>query len=372
MPYLHWETDRRRETISRLIDIESDKFRQTQKGEKQQKKTSRQKEREKLTERSKDDMERRKIKHPKEGAEDPESQNKLLQTVDLALYQLFRRRREARRGERPHIDDSGRLIVMSALGQYLVDAARLYEAMSTFRDQRMLEKYLFHDPPLHPRRTLDQSYYWTLRTTKARDRDQVIYRDTKLDFIHKLQEAEKPKHSWIKRHSSPQQPLNRTTNSATPVTGEEPAHGPGDHGTAQYVEGDVSLLMKWTHHSETTDEHGCDQCKSDIKRVSQLIMVDQLWMWVLDEHTIITSFPRRYGSNKHDLSGVHRSIRARLKSFRKNQVRSVYDLALIILDECSNTFFDRTRADVSYIVVSQSDSYGCKLTEIFFRRANRK
>ncbi|KAJ4415913.1 hypothetical protein N0V85_002493 [Neurospora sp. IMI 360204] len=353
MPYLHWETDRRRETISRLIDVESDKFRRNRKEEKKKKKENRQQERLKLTKLSEIDIDKRKIRHASEGAEDPESQNNLLETFDLALHQLFRRRREARRDKRPYIDDSGRLIVMSALGQYLVDAARLYDAMSTYRDQRMLEKYLFHDPPLHPRRTLDQSYYWTLRTTKARDRDQVIYRDTKLDFIHKLQEAEKPKHSlWIKSHSSPQQPLNRTTNSTTPVTVEEPAHGPGDHGIAQYVEDDVSPLMKWTHHSETTDEHGCDQCKSDIKKVSQLIMVDQLWMWVLDEHTIITSFPRRYGSNKHDLSGVHRSIRARLKSFRKNQVRSVYDLALIILDECSNTFFDRARADTNQHTIS--------------------
>ncbi len=76
-------------------------------------------------------------------------------------------------------------------------------------------------------------------------------------------------------------------------------------------------------------------------------MVDQLWMWVLDERTIITSFPKRYGFNKHDLSGVHRSIRERLRTARKNQIRSVYDLALIILDECSNTLFDRVKTKVS-------------------------
>lgn len=372
MPYLHWETDRRRETISRLIDVESDKFRRNRKEEKKKKKEDRQKERSKLTKLSENDIDRRKIRHPREGAEDPESQNKLLETVDLALHQLFRRRRIARPDEKPYIDDSGRLIVMSALGQYLVDAARLYEAMSTYRDQRMLEKYLFHDPPLHPRRTLDQSYYWTLRTTKARDRDQVIYRDTKLDFIHKLQEAENPKHSlWTKRHSS-QQNSNRAANSTIPMTNEKLSHGHGDGGTTPQDEDDVSPLLKWSHHSETTDELGCDQCKSDIKKVSQLIMVDQLWMWVLDEHTIITSFPRRYGSNKHDLSGVHRSIRDRLKSFRKNQVRSVYDLALIILDECSNTFFDRTRADVSYIAQSQSVIYRGKLTKSVFRRGSHK
>lgn len=371
MPYLHWETDRRRETISRLIDIESDKFRQNQRREKQLKKKNRQGEREKLTDLSREDMDRRKIRHPKEGAEDPETQNKLLETVDLALYQLFRRRRSAQSGERPYIDDSGRLIVMSALGQYLVDAARLYEAMSTFRDQRMLEKYLFHDPPLHPRRTLDQSYYWTLRTTKGRDRDQVIYRDTKLDIIHKLQEAEKPKHSfWNKLQKTPQQHPNRATNGVSSTAVGDQTRVPGNSGASQHAEDDMPPLMRWSQHSDTTDEQGCDQCKSDIKKVSQLIMVDQLWMWVLDEHTIITSFPRRYGSNKHDLSGVHRSIRARLKSFRKNQVRSVYDLALIILDECSNTFFDRTRTDVSYKAQLHTNNYGHKLT--FNRRANRK
>lgn len=342
MPYLHWETDRRRETISRLIDIESDKFRRKQRKEKQDNKKKRQKERLKLTEFSKNDIESRKIKHPKEDAD--ESRNKLVDAVDLAIYQLFRRRREDKLSGRPYIDDSGRLIVLSALGQYLVDAARLYEAMSTFRDQRMLEKYLFHDPPLHPRRTLDQSYYWTLRTTKARDRDQVIYRDTKLDFIHKLQETGEPKRRlWtkLKRLSLPHS-TGATSSATLPTTGD-PVPLPGNNDPVQHTGDDV--LMKWMHHTETTDEQGCDQCKSDIKKVSQLIMVDQLWMWVLDEHTIITSFPRRYGSNKHDLSGVHRSIRARLKSFRKNEVRSVYDLALIILDECSNTFFDRTRTD---------------------------
>ncbi|KAI3393589.1 hypothetical protein diail_3893, partial [Diaporthe ilicicola] len=72
-------------------------------------------------------------------------------------------------------------------------------------------------------------------------------------------------------------------------------------------------------------------------------MVDQLWMWILDEKTIITCFPKRYGANKKDSSGVHKSIRWRMKGLRKDHIRTVFDLALIILDECSNTFFDRTK-----------------------------
>ena len=67
-------------------------------------------------------------------------------------------------------------------------------------------------------------------------------------------------------------------------------------------------------------------------------------MWILDENTIITSYPRRYGHNKPDPSGVHKSIRMRLKTMPRYELRSAYDLALIILDECSNTFFDRAKA----------------------------
>jgi hypothetical protein len=59
--------------------------------------------------------------------------------------------------------------------------------------------------------------------------------------------------------------------------------------------------------------------------------------------TIITSFPKRYGRNKPDPSAVHKSIRLRLKVARKNEIRSIYDLALIIIDECSKVFFDRAK-----------------------------
>jgi hypothetical protein len=73
-------------------------------------------------------------------------------------------------------------------------------------------------------------------------------------------------------------------------------------------------------------------------------MVDQLWLWILDEKTIITSFPRRWGKNIADPSAVHKSIRARLKAAREDEIRSVFDLALIIADQCSRVFFDRTRS----------------------------
>lgn len=40
------------------------------------------------------------------------------------------------------------------LGQYLIDSARLYEGITNYRDKKLLHKYLHVDPPIHPRRTL--------------------------------------------------------------------------------------------------------------------------------------------------------------------------------------------------------------------------
>lgn len=60
--------------------------------------------------------------------------------------------------------------------------------------------------------------------------------------------------------------------------------------------------------------------------------------------TIITSFPRRWSKIKPDPSDVHKSLRRRLMAARKDEIRSAYDLALIIIDECSRVFFNRTKS----------------------------
>lgn len=67
-------------------------------------------------------------------------------------------------------------------------------------------------------------------------------------------------------------------------------------------------------------------------------------MFILIEIVVDTKgTTQRYGANKNDVSGVHKSIRLRIGQGRPEQVKSVFDLAIIILDECSNAFFDRTR-----------------------------
>lgn len=150
----------------------------------------------------------------------------------------------------------------------------MWEMMDVELDERLLQQGLvgkdLKEPSLHIRRTLDQSYFLTLEDTTKRDRDQVVYRETQL--------------SW------------------------------------------------------TTSMN-----------VTRVVMVDQLWLWILDEReqqpsqslylppppltniipwhqdTIITSFPRRWGRNKPDSSGIHKSLRDRL-AHMDGEIHSVWHL----------------------------------------------
>ncbi|KXH38946.1 hypothetical protein CSIM01_06083 [Colletotrichum simmondsii] len=364
MPYLHWEEDRKRDKMAKIIDKESErnreeheKQRNTARAERVQKRTYKPTTTNDKQVRNLLEPDLCRIKHHdkvspihkasilsawKKNAGGNSNGKHAKTMADVAGGFAMQAPVEHEHDSDGHnlwsvpklkCSDHGRLQVENKLGQFLLDSARLYEAMSMYRDQCLVEKYLHHDPPLHPRRTLDQSYYWTLKTTKARDRDQVVYRGTTMDErnIHRFRECRGDPAQSCKD----KKPFWR---SAAPLTPEQnpdfDVTGPPGNNFGRY---------KWDGHWKKTDEDGCDHCRDEIRKVSRIVMVDQLWMWILDKRTIITSFPKRYGANKSDPSGVHKSIRTRIKHARKNQIRSVFDVALIILDECSNTFFDRTK-----------------------------
>ncbi len=105
-----------------------------------------------------------------------------------------------------------------ALGKLLLSAAALLEDMEFHVEEQLTLRYLHENPPLHPRRTLDQFYYGALKNTGTRDRDQVVYRET-----------------------TPEQ------------------------------------------HKCNVKYESCNQCGEDIRKVPRLVMVDQLWLWILDE-----------------------------------------------------------------------------------------
>lgn len=72
-----------------------------------------------------------------------------------------------------------------------MNVAKLWEAMDTEAEERLLKHGLdpqgidtenSREPALHIRRTLDQSYFLNLDDTTRRDRDQVVYRATRLPW----------------------------------------------------------------------------------------------------------------------------------------------------------------------------------------------
>ncbi|KAB5586057.1 hypothetical protein GE09DRAFT_51240 [Coniochaeta sp. 2T2.1] len=132
------------------------------------------------------------------------------------------------------------------------------------------------------------------------------------------------------------------------------------------LEPDTRLTRKFLHHKpplhirRTLDQYYfltlADTSKRDRDQVvyratnwglkqpsrnARIVMVDQLWLWILDDHTIISAFPRRWGRNKPDSSGVHKCLRERMHAMKS--IDSVHHLALIIIEQCSKVFFDRTK-----------------------------
>ncbi|RYP64820.1 hypothetical protein DL771_008600 [Monosporascus sp. 5C6A] len=300
---------------------------------------------------------------------------------------------------------NGRLIFSKPLAQLLYDASRLMEEIENYRDKKMIQCYLYpksKDRPslsLHPRRTLDQAYYCSRRNQSSRGRDQVVYRGTtpKKDLWHtwkrefgrdqgrvvwgcrvnqtvgiqkrraRLADVDildpyARKYTKTKRrcrvcmsaipHRRGACPKDDDITEPSDVDSEEGCPFCGSVGWAcgcskvdirDPAEPERVIYSFPPENPDKGTDSPCRACRDNIRKLSRVVMVDQLWMWILDEHTILTFFPRRYGYNRQDLTGIHKTIRTSLEDDTEKQMMSVFDLALIILSACTKPFFDRTR-----------------------------
>ncbi|KAK1773784.1 hypothetical protein QBC45DRAFT_455261 [Copromyces sp. CBS 386.78] len=324
MPYLHWETNRVRQTISRIIDGNSDRQRQNDRTKKEQQKAHRVENRSELPRPDGKKVEER------AGRSNFLTRARRLNTVGTTLTSTIERILLPRGvSENVGIDATGRLQVRSELGQYLIDAARLYEAMLMFRDRKLVERYLFHDAPFHPRRTLRQCINRGFKSTVSRDKDQTVCQETGCDA--------EPFYKFV---SLPTDFMGLGQRIITEIDKAK----------------QLRLQRPWREHYAYADPHGCEECRQNIMQVQRLIMVDQLWMWILDEQTIITSFPQSWEkSSKQTINGIHESVRARLRPLGTtqidDQVQSIYEIGLIILTECCSVLLDRTNLDSQFQVI---------------------
>ncbi|KAH8648301.1 hypothetical protein BGZ60DRAFT_499681 [Tricladium varicosporioides] len=271
MPYLHWETDRQRSEFAKIIQQTREQKALKDRTEAENARVKRIRARS-ATKEIKNLVDTQRTKS--EGIPTLKAKRFFVTTSIVSVDRFFELRRH------------------QILAQILLRAAKLFEVMAWFDVEEMIKENLYANPPLHPRRTLDQFWYWPLPSTEARDRDQVVFRGT------------------------------------SPV--KKDVHHPACSGS------------KCWYHMDCKLNFGCPQCSEDVRKRPSVVMVDQLWLWILDGNTIITSFPRRWARYNWDPSGVHKSLRVRLKGLRQGEIRSVYDLALIIIDQCSKVFFSRS------------------------------
>ena len=87
-----------------------------------------------------------------------------------------------------------------------------------------------------------------------------------------------------------------------------------------------------------------------------IIMIDQLWCWILGKDLIVTAFPQRWQQPKNDPLNVLDSVIEDINSKTRDTVRSVYDLAMVITNRCTGVF-DRHRAgDENYQFLDMFES----------------
>ena len=119
-------------------------------------------------------------------------------------------------------------------------------------------------------------------------------------------------------------------------------------------------LDQFYYHAITTESRDTDQVvyryTRDRGKEKKLFMVDQLWLWILSDDLIITSFPQRWEQPKNDPLNVLDGIIEDMNSKTRAPVGSVYDLAILITGRCSGVFCRHRLGDGDYQFIDMFES----------------
>src|ERR1700722_13349268 len=148
-------------------------------------------------------------------------------------------------------------------------------------DEKLFKGDAHNTTPLHVRRTLDQSLYFMLSNTKKRDRDQVVLRGGRREVL------------------------------------AIDFHGSDD------IESDTS---------EDDEDPDVDEFFYNDEETTPMVMVDQLWLWVIGD-TVITGFPQKWLQPNGRREG---DVLDRLLDFLRNNkkrlpIPSSHELANLII-----------------------------------------
>ena len=162
-------------------------------------------------------------------------------------------------------------------------------------EHKLIWQHLTSDQPVHCRRTLDQYGYPSLRNTSVRDADQILYKRTKYDA-----DAQPPK----------------------------------------------ELTMK--HKLQTSRAAAARQSSMPNANdaVAKVLMVDQLWLWIVDNKTVITFFaPKEKEENDGGLwkeGDLRSEIYQDINGDYANQCEDPFDFAALAVFHAVKALLDRT------------------------------
>ncbi|KAJ5676170.1 hypothetical protein N7462_009067 [Penicillium macrosclerotiorum] len=155
-------------------------------------------------------------------------------------------------------------------------------------EAQLIWQYLGSEPPIHFRRTLDQYGYPNLRSTVARDDDQMLWKRTR-----------KPSRidDQLKKYLEASQ--------------DDPEEGDA----IDFMDGNV-------------------------------LMVDQLWLWIVDQKTVITFFPNQEATTSEgklfEQTNLHSSIYNELNGDLARRFETAGDLAALIMLHATTVLLDKT------------------------------
>ncbi|KAL1967139.1 hypothetical protein VTN77DRAFT_3430 [Rasamsonia byssochlamydoides] len=186
------------------------------------------------------------------------------------------------------------------------------------RHEELLRRYFGsgNGKGLHVSRTLDQYYYSSLPDTVRRDADQVVRRYQTRQF------QEKAERERERKNAEPQSRKN--------LSGSYGADAP-DRRQTSVLNNNADQIENPVRESEHI---GPDEDNNDWD--FEMCMVDQLWLWIVDDKTVITCFPQNWGGNS---KGNRRpelldKIRSHIHEEMRPQISSVYHLATLITSVC--------------------------------------
>lgn len=176
-------------------------------------------------------------------------------------------------------------------------------------------EYIGFDPPLNCRRTLDQFGHHSLRDTNSRDDDQMLYKLTKKDSLLPSKAS--------KKNLNPSPDGNVSSVFSNKGTG-----------TAVSVGSD-------------SEDAGSNSDSDDVElKEGYVLMVDQLWLWSIDQTTLATFFPRRHSTpNEGTLfhqADLRNSVYNELNGDLTGRTENSLDLAALIVWHAVIVFLERS------------------------------